>query len=122
MKGISKKRVFVTGATQGIGRAIMTDYANLFRLDGKVALVTGAARGIGAAVAEAMAASGASVLLTDVVDDAVINNAVNSLNDRFPGLAAGKRVDVTDEKQVIAAFEHLREICPCSRCALDFRS
>ncbi len=41
-----------------------------FRLDGKVALVTGAARGIGAACARTLGAAGASVLLTDVLDDA----------------------------------------------------
>jgi 3alpha(or 20beta)-hydroxysteroid dehydrogenase len=39
------------------------------RLDGKVALVTGAARGQGAAEAVAFAAEGASVVLTDVLDD-----------------------------------------------------
>jgi glucose 1-dehydrogenase len=81
MKGISKKRVFVTGATQGIGRA----------------------------VAERFLEEGASVLLTDVVDDSVINDTVASLGDRVPGLAFGKRVDVTDEKQVIAGFEHMRD-------------
>jgi len=39
------------------------------RLEGKVALVTGAARGQGAAEARAFAAEGASVVLTDVLDD-----------------------------------------------------
>jgi 3alpha(or 20beta)-hydroxysteroid dehydrogenase len=39
------------------------------RLDGKVALVTGAARGQGAAEARAFAAEGASVVLSDVLDD-----------------------------------------------------
>jgi glucose 1-dehydrogenase len=82
MKGISKKRVFVTGATQGIGRAI----------------------------AERFLEEGASVLLTDVVDDSVINDAVDSFEDRFPGLAFGRRVDITDEKQVIAAFEHVKDV------------
>ena len=48
MKGISQKRVFVTGATQGIGRA----------------------------VAERFLEEGASVLLTDVVSDTVINDTV----------------------------------------------
>src|SRR5271156_2613247 len=81
MNGISKKRVFVTGATQGIGRA----------------------------VAERFLEEGASVLLTDVVEDSVINDTVDSLEDRFPGLALGKRVDIPDEKQVIAGFERIED-------------
>ncbi|MEN3950761.1 glucose 1-dehydrogenase [Iodidimonas sp. SYSU 1G8] len=40
------------------------------RLDGKVVLVTGAARGIGAAIAAAMVREGASVVLTDIREDA----------------------------------------------------
>ena len=40
------------------------------RLDGKVAIVTGAARGQGAAEAELLVESGASVVMTDVLDDA----------------------------------------------------
>ena len=39
---------------------------NLF---GKVAIVTGGAQGIGAATAEAMAAAGAAVVVTDVLDE-----------------------------------------------------
>jgi glucose 1-dehydrogenase len=81
MKGISKKRVFVTGATQGIGRA----------------------------VAERFLQEGASVLLTDAVADSVITEIVDRLNGSFPGLAFGKRVDITDEKQVIAGFEYMRD-------------
>ncbi len=38
------------------------------RLDGKVALVSGGARGIGAATAKAMAAEGATVVLTDLLE------------------------------------------------------
>ena len=41
-----------------------------FRLDGKVALVTGGARGIGAECARALAAAGASVMVSDVLDAA----------------------------------------------------
>lgn len=40
------------------------------KLDGKIALVTGAARGQGAAEAARLVAEGASVVLTDVLDDA----------------------------------------------------
>jgi NAD(P)-dependent dehydrogenase (short-subunit alcohol dehydrogenase family) len=39
------------------------------RLNGKIALVTGAARGIGAAIARACVAEGASVYVTDLLDD-----------------------------------------------------
>lgn len=39
------------------------------RLDGKVALVSGGARGMGASHAEALVGAGASVMITDVLDD-----------------------------------------------------
>jgi NAD(P)-dependent dehydrogenase (short-subunit alcohol dehydrogenase family) len=39
------------------------------KLEGRVALVTGGARGIGAACAKALAAEGAAVLVTDMLDD-----------------------------------------------------
>jgi glucose 1-dehydrogenase len=81
MKGISNKRVLITGATQGIGRA----------------------------VAERFLEEGASVLLTDAVSDTVINDTVDALKDRFPGLAFGKRVDITDEKQIIAGFAYMKD-------------
>ena len=40
------------------------------RLDGKVALITGGASGMGAVASRLFASEGASVLLTDVADDA----------------------------------------------------
>jgi glucose 1-dehydrogenase len=81
MKGIDKKRVLVTGAVQGIGRA----------------------------VAERFLSEGASVLLTDAAPAEVINDVVDSLEDRYPGLAFGTRIDIQDEKQVVDVFRYMWE-------------
>jgi NAD(P)-dependent dehydrogenase (short-subunit alcohol dehydrogenase family) len=72
-------------------------------LSGKAALVTGAARGIGAATAELLAQAGASVVLGDVLEDAVEATAARL---RAQGLRAKAVVqDVTVEavwEEVIA--------------------
>ena len=62
------------------------------RLEGKVALVTGAARGQGAAEAEAFAAEGASVVLTDVLDD-----EGTAVAEAIGAAARYEHHDVTDE-------------------------
>jgi NAD(P)-dependent dehydrogenase (short-subunit alcohol dehydrogenase family) len=53
----------------------MTDYANLFRLDGRRAIVLGAGSGIGREAAQALAAHGASVVCADVNFDAAQGTA-----------------------------------------------
>lgn len=73
----------------------MTDYANGFRLDGKVALVTGAARGIGAEIAIALAAMGAKVLVTDVAEEGGRGTAETIVANG--GMASAMRHDVTVE-------------------------
>jgi NAD(P)-dependent dehydrogenase (short-subunit alcohol dehydrogenase family) len=62
------------------------------RLAGRTALVTGAASGIGAAVAELFHAHGATVLLTDVADD-----AGQALAERLGDRATYRHLDVTSE-------------------------
>jgi NAD(P)-dependent dehydrogenase (short-subunit alcohol dehydrogenase family) len=64
-------------------------------LEGRVALITGAARGIGAAAARQMAREGATVVLTDVVDD---EGAAVAAELQAAGHAASyHRLDVADE-------------------------
>src|SRR5438445_9515623 len=62
------------------------------RLEGKVAIITGAARGQGEAEARLFAADGASVVLTDVLDDQVAVVA-KEIGDR----AITMRHDVSSE-------------------------
>ncbi len=74
-----------TSIPQGIG---------VFSLDGRTALVTGAGGGVGAAIAEAFAAAGARVLVTDINKDAAAEVA-----DRITargGVAEPFALDVCD--------------------------
>ena len=73
------------------------------RMVGRSALITGAASGIGAAVAELFHAQGATVLLTDVADD-----AGEALADRLGDRATYRHLDVTSEDgwtSVVAELE-----------------
>jgi len=73
-----------------------------FRLDGKAALVSGAARGIGAAVAEALAQSGAAVLITDVLEKEGRDTVARI--KQAGGKAEFQKHDVTSEPQWEAAI------------------
>ena len=74
-----------------------------FSLAGEVAVVTGAASGIGKAIAEAVAASGASVGLVDLTEDANARTAetVSEAGGRCLSIGA----DVTQLAQLRAAVE-----------------
>ena len=65
--------------------------SNSQRLSGKVAIVTGAAQGIGARYAQALAAEGAAVVCSDVVDAESVCAAIRAAG----GQALALRTDVT---------------------------
>jgi NAD(P)-dependent dehydrogenase (short-subunit alcohol dehydrogenase family) len=67
-------------------------------LEGKVAVVTGGARGIGRAIAEALAAQGSTVVVSDVTQDAATATAAEI--DGADAVAC----DVSDEGQVAELF------------------
>jgi 2-hydroxycyclohexanecarboxyl-CoA dehydrogenase len=75
------------------------------RLEDKIAIVTGGGQGIGQAIAQKLAAEGATVVVTDV-DEA---NATKTA-DALPG-AVAIRADVTDRQAVQAMVNRVVEQC-----------
>lgn len=68
------------------------------RMSGKVAVVTGAAQGIGRTYAEALAAEGAQVVVTDILDTAEAVDAIKAAG----GDAIGLHTDVTSDESLAA--------------------
>ncbi|PXW27722.1 SDR family NAD(P)-dependent oxidoreductase [Nocardia sp. 348MFTsu5.1] len=79
----------------------MSVKSGMFDLTGRSALVTGAAGGIGSAVAEAFAAAGAAVLVTDINGEAA--NLVAKRIVESGGKAEGFELDVSDREAADAA-------------------
>lgn len=77
------------------------------QFDGKVALVTGAAAGIGEATARAFAAAGASVMLSDINQEA--GKKVAATINQSGGKATFVRCDVTRAEDVKHLVEHTIE-------------
>ncbi|REJ76819.1 MAG: SDR family NAD(P)-dependent oxidoreductase [Planctomycetota bacterium] len=86
----------------------MTETADgLFDLAGKVAIVTGAGRGIGAAIAEALAASGADVAVTDMEQAAAEDTAGRIAETAADRIALVTACDVRDNDQVLRTVSEL---------------
>ena len=77
---------------------------NSIDLKGRTAIVTGGARGIGFAITERMLASGASVAIWDVDQDA-LKRAATALSNK--GKVFTAKVDVTDEHSIAPAVAQL---------------
>ncbi len=76
------------------------------RVEGKVALVTGGGSGIGRATAESLARERASVVVTDLREEAAAETAARITD--AGGTARAMAQDVTDEGQWQAVFASLR--------------
>ena len=72
---------------------------NSFSLEGKVALVTGASYGIGFAIAQALAAAGATIAFNDINDEKLASGIANYKEHGIE--AHGYVCDVTNEDQVV---------------------
>ncbi len=78
---------------------------SLFNLSGRTALVTGSSRGLGRAIAEGLAAAGASVVLNGADPGRLAKAAIEM---RAAGYTVREACfDVTDEDAVLAAFADL---------------
>jgi NAD(P)-dependent dehydrogenase (short-subunit alcohol dehydrogenase family) len=80
----------------------MTPSTNPFRIDGKVALITGAARGIGASCARTLAASGATVVISDI-DLAPAESVLQEIQ-AHGGNGKVVALDVTSEDQWVSVI------------------
>jgi NAD(P)-dependent dehydrogenase (short-subunit alcohol dehydrogenase family) len=79
-----------------------------FDLTGKITLLTGAAGLIGTEVADAFAAYGATVVLTDVLPEDQMESRAVALSGKYPGAPVlGLKLDVTADASVSEVFTRI---------------
>ena len=74
--------------------------ANLFRVDGKVAVVVGGAGGIGEAIARGLGEYGAKAVVVADVNEEKGQEVAKDIADKFKTDAIAIKFDITDEKSV----------------------
>lgn len=79
---------------------------SLFNLTGKIALVTGATHGLGMAMAEGLAAAGATLVINGHSSQEKVDAAVSYYQDKGYK-AKGYLFDVSNEQEVTAAVENI---------------
>jgi glucose 1-dehydrogenase len=77
--------------------------------DGKRIFVTGAAQGIGFAIAQRFLDEGARVIMGDVHHADVLDEISRSLSDKYAGRVFVTPLDVANERSVIEAFDNSRK-------------
>ncbi len=76
------------------------------RFKDKVALITGAGQGLGKAIAERFASEGATVIVTDINEEGVKATAA-AITEQYGVRTLGLRMDVTDDFEVHTAMENI---------------
>lgn len=79
------------------------------KLDSKIAIVTGAGQGIGRAIATKLAAEGATVAVTDLNEGTAKDTAAAIAGAEPAGRALAIRTDVTSRESVAATIEQVRQ-------------
>jgi|tagenome__1003787_1003787.scaffolds.fasta_scaffold20971509_5 NAD(P)-dependent dehydrogenase (short-subunit alcohol dehydrogenase family) len=98
----------IDGNPDGPAAAAVPTMSELFSLRGRIALITGGATGLGLSIAHGLAQAGATVVLASRNQSACESSA-RDVADATGALCAGERLDVTDERDVDAAFDRIVE-------------
>jgi len=77
------------------------------RIDGRIALVTGASRGIGLATAHALAANGATLVITSSGDASVAAARAREISEQHGVTAIGSACDVASHEAVAALYRQI---------------